>query len=87
MFIHVKIANFVIIGSICLCLLFGIMKLSIPAGSGNAIEAIFPEEGTYFGNDHDLDRVLGGAGFGVLASRNSTSEDHPTGALQIDKLW
>ena len=64
-----------------------IYEISIPPGSGNAIEAVFPEEGTYFGNDHDLGRVLGGAGFVVLASRNSTSEDHSSGALQIDKLW
>jgi nitrite reductase (NO-forming) len=58
-----------------------IYEISIPPGSGNAIEAIFPEEGTYFGNDHDLARVLAGAGFVVLASRNSTSEVHPSGAL------
>jgi nitrite reductase (NO-forming) len=64
-----------------------IYEVSIPPGSGNTIEAIFPEEGTYFGNDHDLARVLGGAGFVVLSSRNSTSEVHPTGALHIDKLW
>lgn len=64
-----------------------IYEISIPPGSGNAIEAVFPEEGTYFGNDHDLGRVLGGAGFVVLASRNSTSEYNPSGALQIDKLW
>jgi hypothetical protein len=48
--------------------------VSIPSGSGNAIDVIFPEEGTYFGNDHDLGRLMGGAGFVVLASRNSTSE-------------
>ena len=64
-----------------------IYEISIPPGSGNAIEAVFPEEGTYFGNDHDLGRVLGGAGFVVLASRNSTSEYNASGALQIDKLW
>ena len=28
--------------------------IAIPPGSGAIIEAIFPEEGYYFGNDHDL---------------------------------
>ncbi len=63
-----------------------IYEISIPPGSGSAIEAIFPEEGTYFGNDHDLARVLGGAGFVVLASRNSTTEVHTNGTLHIAKL-
>lgn len=36
MLIHVKIINFVIIASICLCLLFGIMKLSSPILLANA---------------------------------------------------
>jgi nitrite reductase (NO-forming) len=56
-----------------------IYEISIPPGSGNSIEVIFPEEGTYFGNDHDLGRVFGGAGFVVLATKNSTSEDHTNG--------
>lgn len=51
-----------------------VYEVSIPPGSGSAIDVVFPEEGTYFGNDHDLGRLLGGAGFVVLASRNSTSE-------------
>jgi nitrite reductase (NO-forming) len=53
-------------------------EISIPPGSGNVIEAIFPEEGTYFGNDHDLGRVLGGAGFVIFATGNST-EDQTNG--------
>ena len=36
MLIHVKIINLVIIASICLCLLFGIMKLSSPILLANA---------------------------------------------------
>jgi nitrite reductase (NO-forming) len=56
-----------------------VYEISIPPGSGNAIEAIFPEEGTYFGNDHDLGRVLGGAGFVILATGNSTTEDQTNG--------
>ena len=57
-----------------------VYEIPIPPGSGNAIEAIFPEEGTYFGNDHDLGRVLGGAGFVILATRNSTTEDQTNGS-------
>ena len=56
-----------------------VYEISIPPGSGNVIEVIFPEEGTYFGNDHDLGRVLSGAGFVVLATKNSTSEGHTNG--------
>lgn len=53
-----------------------IYEISIPPGSGNILEIIFPEEGTYFGNDHDLGRILSGAGFVVLAASNSTSQDY-----------
>lgn len=45
---------------------------SIPPGSASVIETVFPEEGVYFGNDHDLGRLLSGAGFAVRASGNST---------------
>jgi nitrite reductase (NO-forming) len=53
-----------------------VYEISIPPGSGNVIEAVFPEEGTYFGNDHDLGRVLGGAGFVVTATENSTEDSN-----------
>ena len=56
-----------------------IYEISIPPGSGDAIEVIFPEEGTYFGNDHDLGHLLSGAGFVVQATKNSTSEGHTNG--------
>ncbi len=56
-----------------------IYEISIPPGSGDAIEAIFPEEGTYFGNDHDLGHLLSGAGFVVQATRNSTTEGDTNG--------
>lgn len=47
---------------------------SIPPGSAAVIETVFPEEGVYFGNDHDLGRLLAGAGFVVHAARgNSTA--------------
>ena len=41
--------------------------ISIPPGSGAIIEAIFPEQGSYFGNDHDLASILYGSGFAVSA--------------------
>ena len=41
--------------------------ISIPPGSGAIIEAIFPERGFYFGNDHDLASILYGSGFAVSA--------------------
>ena len=56
-----------------------IYEISIPPGSGDAIEASFPEEGTYFGNDHDLGHLLSGAGFVVQATRNSTTEGDTNG--------
>jgi FtsP/CotA-like multicopper oxidase with cupredoxin domain len=53
-----------------------VYEISIPPGDGSVIEVIFPEEGPYFGNDHDLGRLLGGAGFVVLATRNSTHDTY-----------
>lgn len=41
--------------------------ISIPPGSGAIIETAFPEEGSYFGNDHDLASILYGSGFTVSA--------------------
>ena len=41
--------------------------ISIPPGSGAIIETAFPEEGFYFGNDHDLASILYGSGFAVSA--------------------
>lgn len=41
--------------------------ISIPPGSAESIEAVFPEEGAYVGNDHDLGRLLSGAMFVVIA--------------------
>ena len=53
--------------------------ISIPPGSAKAIEAVFPEEGTYVGNDNDMGRFISGAGFVIVAANNSTSHDHPKG--------
>ena len=47
--------------------------ISIPPGSGTIIEAIFPEQGFYFGNDHDLASILYGSGFVVSAVDNIVS--------------
>jgi hypothetical protein len=58
-----------------------IYEVSIPPGSAETIEATFPEEGTYVGNDHDIGRFLIGAGFVVVATNNnsSTFNDYPKG--------
>lgn len=51
-----------------------VYEISIPPGDGSVIEVIFAEEGPYFGNNRDLGRLLSGAGFVVLATRNSTHD-------------
>ncbi len=53
--------------------------ISIPPGSAESIEAVFPKEGVYVGNDHDIGRLLNGAIFVIIAESNSTSSDHPQG--------
>lgn len=47
--------------------------ISIPPGSGVIVETVFPEEGSYFGNDHDLASLLYGSGFVVSVKNNFTS--------------
>jgi nitrite reductase (NO-forming) len=47
--------------------------VSIPPGSGVIVKTIFPEEGFYFGNDHDLASLIYGSGFVVSAVDNTTS--------------
>ena len=56
-----------------------IYEVSIPPGSAEAVEVVFPEAGTYVGNDHDTGRFVEGAGFVIVATSNSTSHDHPKG--------
>ncbi|HEY6882538.1 MAG TPA: nitrite reductase, partial [Nitrososphaeraceae archaeon] len=56
-----------------------VYEVSIPPGSAEAIDITFPEEGTYVGNDHDIGRFLIGAGFAVVATNNTTSNDYPKG--------
>jgi nitrite reductase (NO-forming) len=53
----------------------------IPPGSGSVIEATFPDEGIYVGVDHAMDDVLKGAAFAVLATPDSTPDDHPQGTM------
>jgi len=47
-----------------------IYEIIVPPGAGRILETIFPEEGIYFGNDHDIGSLLKGAGFGVSANKN-----------------
>ena len=54
---------------------------TIPPGSGSVIEITFPEEGIYVGVDHAMDDVLKGAAFAVLATPESTPDDHPAGTM------
>src|SRR5919112_5666558 len=54
---------------------------TIPPGSGSVIEAVFPEEGIYVGVDHAMNDVLKGAAFAVLATPESTPDDHPAGTM------
>jgi nitrite reductase (NO-forming) len=56
-----------------------VYEVSIPPGSAQVIEATFPQKGTYIGNDHDMGRFLIGAGFAVLATNSSSSNDYPIG--------
>ncbi|HXG07654.1 MAG TPA: multicopper oxidase domain-containing protein [Nitrososphaera sp.] len=51
----------------------------IPVGSGSVIEAVFPEEGIYVGVDHNMSHVVKGGAFVVLATNDSTDDDHPEG--------
>jgi nitrite reductase (NO-forming) len=53
----------------------------VPPGSGSVIEAVFPDEGIYVGVDHAMNDVLKGAAFAVLATPDSTANDHPAGTM------
>ena len=53
----------------------------IPPGSASVIEAVFPSEGIYVGVDHAMDDVLKGGAFAVLATPDSTPDDHPAGTM------
>src|SRR5918992_1050256 len=53
----------------------------IPPGSGSVIEVTFPEEGIYVGVDHAMNNVLKGGAFAVLATPESTPNDHTAGTM------
>src|SRR5215210_4743535 len=53
----------------------------VPPGSASVIEAVFPDEGIYVGVDHAMNDVLKGAAFAVLATPDSTPDDHPAGTM------
>jgi nitrite reductase (NO-forming) len=54
---------------------------NIPPGSASVIEAVFPSEGIYVGVDHAMNDVLKGGAFAVLATPDSTPDDHPQGTM------
>ncbi len=60
---------------------------TIPPGSGTVVEAVFPEEGVYVGVDHNMSHVLKGAAFAVLATNDSTPDDHPAGTMVPSRAW
>jgi nitrite reductase (NO-forming) len=51
----------------------------IPPGAGITVESTFPQPGVYVGVDHNMNHVLKGGAFAVLAVNNSTAGDQPTG--------
>jgi nitrite reductase (NO-forming) len=53
----------------------------VPPGSGSVFEVTFPDEGIYVGVDHAMNDVLKGGAFAVLATPDSTPNDHPAGTM------
>jgi nitrite reductase (NO-forming) len=51
----------------------------IPPGAGITVESTFPQPGVYVGVDHNMNHVLKGAAFAVVAVNNSTAGDQPAG--------
>lgn len=45
-------------------------EIVVPPGAGKIIETVFPEEGVYVGNDHDIGSFIKGAAFVVYAHKN-----------------
>jgi nitrite reductase (NO-forming) len=45
-------------------------EIVIPPGAGKILETVFPEEGVYVGNDHDIGSFIKGAGFVIDAHKN-----------------
>jgi len=51
----------------------------IPVGAGITVESTFPQPGVYVGVDHNMNHVLKGGAFAVLAVNNATAGDQPPG--------
>jgi nitrite reductase (NO-forming) len=51
----------------------------IPPGAGITVESTFPQPGVYVGVDHNMNHVLKGGAFAVLAVNNATAGDQPPG--------
>jgi len=51
----------------------------IPPGAGITVESTFPQPGVYVGVDHNMNHVLKGAAFAVVAVKNATAGDQPPG--------
>jgi nitrite reductase (NO-forming) len=51
----------------------------IGPGGGVVVESTFPQPGVYVGVDHNMNHVVKGAAFAVLAEANATASDHPPG--------
>jgi hypothetical protein len=47
-----------------------IYEIVVSPGSGKIVETVFPEEGLYVKNDHDIGSFIKGAGFVVYAQKN-----------------
>jgi nitrite reductase (NO-forming) len=57
----------------------------VPPGSASVIESTFPENGLYVGVDHNMNHVVRGAAFAVMADGNSTAQDQPPGTAVAPK--
>ncbi len=57
----------------------------VPPGSASAFEATFPEAGTYVAVDHNMNHVVRGGAFAVIADLNSTDNDQPVGTAVAPK--
>lgn len=57
----------------------------VPPGSASVFEITFPEPGLYVGVDHNMNHVVKGAAFAVVADVNSTEWDQPAGTAVAPK--
>src|SRR5574339_179401 len=57
----------------------------VPPGSASVFEATFPEAGLYVAVDHNMNHVVRGGAFAVMADENSTDTDQPVGTAVAPK--